>query len=99
MSAYETKVYFLIYYFHPGILFYLLQFTYFTLFSVSTHISNSSAIAKQALSEMSDLPIKVIAEAQNLYLAEFPTLLALQEYAKQAHPDTLLLYLHTKGEF
>lgn len=48
-------------------------------------------------SDGSNTKIQVVAEAENLYFAEFPTLYVLQNYSNVVHKDTLILYLHTKG--
>jgi len=41
--------------------------------------------------------VNFIAESPDLKLFEFPTLLMMQQHAKKLHPDTKILYLHTKG--
>lgn len=41
--------------------------------------------------------IRFVLEGHNKYMWEFPTLSLLQYYASVVHPDTKLLYLHTKG--
>ena len=41
--------------------------------------------------------IRLLATSSNLYLAEFPTLLGIQEMAGSMLPDNNILYLHTKG--
>lgn len=39
--------------------------------------------------------ISLIVEGSDLYVAEFPTLHALQLYAMRIHEDSPILYLHT----
>jgi hypothetical protein len=39
----------------------------------------------------------VVMEANNLYFAEFPTLLVLQNFSKVVHKDSAILYIHSKG--
>ena len=41
--------------------------------------------------------IQLLATASNLYLAEFPTLLGIQEMAGSMLPQNNILYIHTKG--
>jgi len=41
--------------------------------------------------------VSMIISGADLYVAEFPSLLAIFEYAKKTHDDSLIVYMHTKG--
>ncbi len=41
--------------------------------------------------------IRIVLEGTNKYMWEFPTLSLIQTYASKVHPESEILYLHTKG--
>jgi len=65
--------------------------------------SNLRAVQSQlklqkGLKSMSSAPtLAVVVSGADLYVAEFPSLLAIWRYAQKAHDDALILYMHSKG--
>lgn len=55
------------------------------------------SISRLRKNETVKADIQLLIRGKDLYVAEYPTLHAIQLYAQQSHNDTLILYMHTKG--
>ena len=43
------------------------------------------------------MQVQIVLQSSSADLVEFPALHAMQQYANATHPDTRMLYMHTKG--